>query len=80
MSCGYCSYSCSCDGSYDHNYDQEFEDKYSSFSNYLTKNEFKYIGCGSFRHVYSREKVVIKIPRNYNGRLDNIMEAKAYRK
>jgi len=72
---------CSCsDCNADENYDQEYEDHYSSFVKLLESIGFHYVGSGSFRHVYCRKNIVIKIPRNYNGEIDNIMEAKAYRK
>ncbi|CAB4196677.1 hypothetical protein UFOVP1290_197 [uncultured Caudovirales phage] len=72
---------CSCsDCNEDENYDQEFEDNFAKFVSYLESKGFYYIGAGSFRHVYCRNNVVIKIPRNFNGGVDNMMEAKAYKK
>ncbi len=72
-------YSCS-DCNEDENYDQEFEDNFADFVADLKSKGFHYVGAGSFRHVYCRKNVVIKIPRNFNGKIDNMVEAKAYRK
>jgi hypothetical protein len=60
------------------NYD--YKDHYEAFVRRLKSIGFHYVDSGSFRHVYCRRNIVIKIPKNYNGEIDNIMEAKAYRK
>lgn len=40
---------------------------------------FKILNQGSFREVYRRDKIVIKVPMNVDGVVDNRMEARAYK-
>lgn len=58
----------------------EFKDQYSEFTNHLEDIGFDYIGEGSFRSVYARGKVVIKVPINTDGLNDNRVEHLAYRR
>lgn len=57
-----------------------------SFSNYydfvasLKDRGWCFLGEGSFRLVYVKDNWVIKVPRDEDGALDNLMEAKAWRK
>lgn len=53
---------------------------YEKFAAYLGTIGFNYLNQGSFRQVYERGSVVIKIPLNRNGMYDNMAEARAYRK
>lgn len=46
----------------------------------LEKKGFKNVGCGSFRTTFQRGKIVVKVPRHWDGFDDNIGEAHAYRK
>lgn len=52
---------------------------YLPFKKHLRASGFRRLNRGSFREVYRRKNVVIKIPINVNGVIDNMMEAKAYR-
>jgi hypothetical protein len=52
---------------------------YSPFAEELFFAGFKALKTGSFREVYRRNKVVIKIPLNLDGVIDNRMEARAYK-
>lgn len=40
---------------------------------------FENVGAGSFRRVFKRGKVVIKVPKNHNGVIDNLFEAHAWK-
>jgi len=51
----------------------DFEDK-------LKAAGFEYISSGSFRRTYARNKIVIKVPHNGDGIIDNRVEAAAWRK
>jgi hypothetical protein len=53
---------------------------YSNFIEYIQSLGFEYIGAGSFRRAYRRDKVVIKVPINGDGILDNKTEAAAWHK
>lgn len=53
---------------------------YDSFKTHLHMTGWMHVGGGSFRTVYGRGKWVIKIPYCTDGALDNLMEAKAWRK
>jgi hypothetical protein len=55
-------------------------DKYSEFRHYLVRHGFTKIGSGSFRSVYTRKKVVVKVPRNGDGEIDNRVEDRAWHK
>jgi len=55
-------------------------DKYMSFRIYIIDRGFKYIDSGSFRATYIRNGVVIKVPRNFDGEVDNMVEAAAWHK
>lgn len=52
--------------------------KYDKFISNLEKMNFEYLGQGSFRMVYKRGKIVIKIPLSVAGLLDNMAEHRAY--
>lgn len=41
---------------------------------------FRYLDSGSFRRVYSRGNIVIKLPHCIDGYIDNVMEARGWRK
>ena len=56
------------------------ENEYDEFKNYLEVLGFDQIGCGGFRLVYGRKKIVVKIPRYRDGIIDNRVEAAAWRK
>jgi hypothetical protein len=49
---------------------------------YLTesRNNFIYLGAGSFRRVFRRGNIVIKVPKNQDGLYDNMIEAYAWKK
>jgi hypothetical protein len=53
---------------------------FEKFADYLVSVGFRYLNQGSFRQVYERGSVVIKIPVNRNGMIDNRAEARAYQK
>jgi hypothetical protein len=55
-------------------------DKYLSFRDYLDKCGFSRVGSGSFRATYIRGNVVVKVPRNVDGEIDNRTEARAWKK
>lgn len=55
-----------------------FFELYASFRDHLTSIGYEYIASGSFRYVYRRRNVIVKIPRSFDGVVDNIIEAKAY--
>jgi len=46
----------------------------------LKDRGFKYVGCGMFRAVYMRGGVVVKVPHNKDGYIDNRTEAAAWKK
>src|ERR1700748_2519731 len=52
--------------------------KYKDFISYICNHGYKYLSYGGFREVYTNNKVVIKVPRNKNGLMDNRVEAKAF--
>ena|SRR5208282_1153937 len=41
---------------------------------------FKYVDQGSFRRTFVRNKIVVKVPHNKDGIIDNRVEATAWRK
>jgi hypothetical protein len=49
------------------------------FVEHLTDNGFTYLGQGSFRQVYGRGNIVIKVPMNDDGAIDNMVEARAWK-
>ena len=53
---------------------------YVPFIRHIESLGFKFIGRGSFRQVYLRGKIVIKVPRNGDGINDNRTEAAAWHK
>jgi hypothetical protein len=53
---------------------------YHQFISDLNSKGFEHIGNGSFREGFARKKIVIKVPRNWDGIIDNITEAFAYSK
>lgn len=53
---------------------------YESYISYLTTvKKFKQIGEGASRIGFQRDNIVIKVPWNNQGFIDNIIEAYAYR-
>lgn len=54
--------------------------EYLEFKQAIENVGFQFLDRGSFREVYDRGNVVIKIPQNTDGLLDNHVEARAYRK
>jgi hypothetical protein len=52
--------------------------EFSKFTRKLEKSDFEYLDEGSFRRVYHRKGVVIKLPINELGERHNIFEAFAY--
>lgn len=50
------------------------DDQYIDFIHTIKNNGFTYWSSGSFRYVYHRGNVVIKVPRNIDGLYDNISE------
>jgi hypothetical protein len=55
-------------------------DEYQGFRSYLIERGFEKVGWGSFRATYQRGKIVIKVPRNSDGMVDNMVEARAWHK
>lgn len=53
---------------------------HESFKTHLRMNGWFFINHGSFREVFHRGNWVIKVPFTDDGALDNLMEAKAWRK
>jgi hypothetical protein len=53
--------------------------KHINFVQKLSSKNFSYLGEGSTRIAYSRNNIVIKIPLNEVGLVDNLIEACAYR-
>jgi hypothetical protein len=51
---------------------------YIEYKEELYRRGFRRLGEGSFREVYRRKNVVVKIPHNDSGFDDNIVEAFAY--
>ncbi len=64
----------------DPDHDEDTSIRFDSFVQHLINAGFKPAGWGSFRRTYIRGNVVIKVPRNPDGVIDNLMEAKAWRK
>ncbi len=56
--------------------DGEFDD----FEEKILEAGFNFIGQGSFRQTFARGNVVIKIPKNQDGIIDNRVEAAAWKK
>ena len=59
---------------------KNLSDMYEVFENHLKEKGFKYLSEGSFRRVYERKNIVIKIPTFSDGLLDNRVEHAAYHK
>ena len=68
------------DFSSDYEDDDEVRSRYYAFEAHLEKIGFEYLSCGSFRATYIRNQVVIKVPQNHDGVVDNVMEALAWKK
>lgn len=68
------------DESGDPDEDYRVTSMYAPFEAHLDKLGFEYLSFGSFRSTYIRNRVVIKVPRNQDGIVDNIMEALAWKK
>lgn len=54
-------------------------DHFYSFIASLESKGFTYWGSGDFRNVYIRGNCVIKVPYNYDGVIDCLTEARAYK-
>lgn len=54
------------------------EDEYAPFIEYLKANGFTYLNQGSFRQVWERGNIVIKVPTFADGLIDNRVEHQAY--
>ena len=84
--CGECDYCCP-DEDEDEDEDEnetycgeDVREKYASFVDHLRSVGFKDIDSGCFRTVMGRKHIVIKIPHNTDGIVDNRVEATAWRK
>ena len=53
-------------------------DNYDGFIAHLKASGFTYVSEGTFRSVYERKGVVIKVPKTTDGFNDNLAEHKAY--
>ena len=51
---------------------------YNPFVKKLISKGYSFLGSGSFREVYRKHNVIVKVPRCVDGVIDNIIEAKAY--
>lgn len=62
--------------------DSEYYKRHEAFQEYIESKGYTFLGSGSFRGTWVRpnNKSVIKIPRCYDGELDNLMESKAWHK
>lgn len=56
------------------------QEVYDAMTDEVKNAGFSYVGAGMFRTVYIRDKVVIKVPHNQDGFIDNRTEAAAWRK
>ncbi len=86
-SCGDCSICGYADDGYDQDEDGDntqsggfIGDKYDAFRRHLESVGFHKVNYGSFRATYIRGKVVVKVPRNMDGEIDNRVEAAGWRK
>lgn len=66
-------------------YEDEDEDEgekeyFDSFIDSLELRGWQWIGRGSFRKVYAKDSWVIKVPLGMDGRMDNLVEARAWKK
>ncbi len=59
---------------------EQLKDHYSEFVEWLKGQGFSYVSQGSFRQVFQREDKVIKVPLYSDGLVDNMVEARAYKK
>lgn len=55
------------------------EDSMDEFQSHLETKGFYRIGAGSFRRVYRRKNVVVKVPKSHDGMCDNLIEAQAWK-
>ena len=55
-------------------------DTYTKFKEDLLNKGFIKIGRGSFRTGYARKNIIIKVPHNVDGVIDNMVEACAWHK
>ena len=55
-------------------------DTIQDFEGFLQTSGFHYLNSGSFRDVYSRKGIVVKVPSSPEGLRHNIFEAYIYRK
>lgn len=53
---------------------------FRSFVEQLESKGFYYLGSGSFRKTWARKNVVVKIPSNLDGVVDNRVEASVWRR
>lgn len=56
------------------------KDSYNEFIRTIEAAGFQYLSSGSFRMGYQREDKIIKVPRYSDGLIDNMVEARAWRK
>lgn len=61
-------------------YSFNFYDYYQTFTDRLSELKFTKLEYGDFRSVWVRGNIVIKIPLSMDGAIDNLMEAKAWKK
>lgn len=59
---------------------KEVSENYVEFINHITKAGFEQIDSGSFRNVFARKNIVIKVPMNSDGEIDNRVEAAVWKK
>lgn len=55
-------------------------ESYMEFIQSIKDSGFSYLNSGSFRDVFQREDKVIKVPIYSDGLIDNMVEARAYKK
>lgn len=59
---------------------EKYRAHFKTFIRKIESAGFEIIGNGGFRDTYQRKGVVIKIPRNRDGEIDNIVESTAWHK
>ena len=72
--------SCQCEECCDTPCGEKVKYRFTSFIKKIEAAGFVECGEGSFRRVFKRGKVVIKVPKYTDSILDNQMEARAYSK
>lgn len=61
-------------------YGESLGDRFDDFTSYIQQLGFEHVGGGTFREVYLRKKMVIKVPYSTDGIIDNRVEAAAWRR